>query len=331
MSKVTFIAVIAVVMIVLLSGNRAQGGVSVIVNGSFEDDDRINDITVDMPHGWYDVYWSGDNFGGWVNDDWSTYVDGGYSLTLYSRSYRNIEAEEMIMISQQVYLEDVNHIVFDIKLGTEYSSISWEPDRRTAILLIDDNIVWSSDELELNQSGEYTVDVNEGRIEEYKDEASHKLSLAMKSDIDEYPYLQYWAQWDFVKFDAHCGGFGYLPEDLDQSCYVDMNDLKILAERWLTEKPSNKYDLYEDDQDIINLPDFAVLANAWLENTDSKNWPDDNCYDLGLLATDLNNDGIVNFYDFAILVGDWDEVVDYNDIFILAYEWLEETGLYDLE
>ena len=43
-----------VVMIMLVMAQLTQAGVSSIVNGSFEDDGYISDITVKQPNGWSD-------------------------------------------------------------------------------------------------------------------------------------------------------------------------------------------------------------------------------------------------------------------------------------
>ena len=53
--------------------------------------------------------------------------------------------------------------------------------------------------------------------------------------------------------------------DFNIDCIVDFKDLKVIAETWLyfdlpTALPAN---LYDDDR--INLRDFAVLANSWLD------------------------------------------------------------------
>ena len=314
MKKAVFVAVVVIMMLLT---NKTKAGVSVVVNGSFEYDGRIDNIIIEKaPQRWCcDVNFPSDKFGGWVKNDWSTYVDGGYSLTLYSKAFQSVEIGDIAIVSQQVYLEDVNHIFFDIKLGTEYSDIKWDPNERTAVLLIDGDEVWNSDDLEPN---EVVVD------DKYKDANSHTLSLAIRADVDGLSSWQYWAQWDFVRFDAHCEGFGYLPEDLNQDCYVNMFDLEILAQQWLEEAPAYKYDLFEDG--IVDFLDFAVLANRWMG--DSFGYEQEN----KLLAADFNNDGIVDFRDFAILAKDWDcGEFDYDSLSILADEWLQKSWLYGLE
>ncbi len=321
MMKKTAIAA-AVIIVMLLFGNSMKAGVSVVVNGTFEKDNRINNITLEeAPHGWSDVNLPSE-FGGWVKNDWSTYVENGYSLTLYSKAYQSTETGDIAMVSQEVYLEDVNEIIFDVKLSTEYSYIPWDSQRRSAVLLIDDDVVWDSDVLGVGANGEYrdiTVDVNG-----LYGAGLHKLSLAIRTDVDEgNPLWQDWAQWDFVRFDTYCEGFGYLPADLNYDCYVNWPDLEILAEEWLEEPSVERYDLFADDENIIDLYDFSVLADSWLDDS----------YLLGdrLLDMDRNNDGIVNFTDFAFLAEDWElESVDYDDINKLAEQWLETNWIYEL-
>ncbi|MHC4094829.1 MAG: hypothetical protein ACYSU3_02110 [Planctomycetota bacterium] len=101
-------------------------------------------------------------------------------------------------------------------------------------------------------------------------------------------------------------------------------------------------DLAEDD--IVNFKDFAGLAGRWRDNTDWRNWQDENCFELELPAADLNYDGIVNLRDFAILIGDLgsegpcirsdidgSEVVDYGDFTKLIDGWLLKSWLYGLK
>jgi hypothetical protein len=325
MKKVTFVVVVIIMM--LLTG-KTEAGVSVIKNGSFEDDGEIYDITETAPADWNDVNVPTDKFSGYVDEDWKS--DGDYSLTVYSKALAKCNAGDMATVSQQVYLADtlgnVNQIVFDIKLSA--SSGDWDPNKRSALVLIDGEIVWDSDVLGPSEYGDgvyWDVVVSDIDI---NDTNSHTLSLAIRADLDETlpSFINYWTQWDFVRFDAHCEGAGYLRADLTgpdgrRDCYVDEFDLKLLAENWLEENPAYRYDLFEDGDDIVNLRDFGVLAEVW--TGDSYGQEDK------LLSGDLNNDGIVNLLDFAIAAESYSGgQVDYNDISILAEQWLEKNWLY---
>jgi len=152
---------------------------------------------------------------------------------------------------------------------------------------------------------------------------------------------QYIVRWDFVKFDTYCGGFGYLPEDLNHDCYVDEFDLGMLAGQWLAE---DIYGLFEDDEDIVNWYDFTILAGSWQDYRNWGNWNDPNFIELdALLDADLNDDGIVNLKDFAVLTDNWLSgencirsnidclgAVDYEDLSIMVDEWLQISWLYGL-
>jgi hypothetical protein len=325
MKKATVIAAITVMLLLAL---WAQGGVSMVRNGSFENDGVINFITAeDPPQYWCDVNIPSGKFGGYVDTVWSTH--GNYSLTLYSEALGTFDANDMATASQQVYLADVNQIIFDIKLSTDWSAIPWD-STRSAILLIDGNIVWDSNtSLGPNADGEYlnqTVDVNQI----YKDANSHVLSLGIRTNIaEEKPYIYYLAQWDFVKFDTHCGGFGYLPEDLNRDCYVDFLDFAMLAGQWLAEEPAYNCDLLADDESIVNLRDFAILASYWQDSA---------CGPLnGCRGSDFDGSRTVDFADLMIFAEYWlepvvalsdlntDRVVDFKDVAIFAGGWLDNT------
>ena len=304
--------VLAVVMIMMLSANKIRAGVSVVENGSFEEDGTaIADITAEIPHGWDDVNMPSGWFGGSVYADWATH--GDYYLNLYTYAYGTFAADETITISQQVYLADVNQIIFDVKLDTTYGD-PWDPAKRTAVMLIDGTVVWESNSVGADVGGDYfdqTVDVNG-----IYDASPHTLTLGLRANMSETSYVDYRTQWDFVRFDTYCEGFGFLQGDINLDCYVDWLDLEMLAGQWLVESPAEKYDLFQDANNIVNFNDFAVLADSWMANS----------YELDstLMAMDLNYDGIVNFIDYAILAEDWSSgAADYNDIAVLADEWLQ--------
>ena len=331
MKKIT---VVTVVIVVLLFAHWAWAGVSLVRNGSFENDGtEIGDIIVKAPMDWEDVNVPADKFGGKVNTDWSThgYDDGdGNSLTLYSEALAMLNAGDTAMVSQKVYLEEgVNKIIFDLRLSS--SSGTWG-EVRSAVVLIDSNVVWDSNDYTPDSNDEYRnqqIDIND--INGIGDTNLHTLSLAIRSNVTEtqFPsFIEYRAHWDFVKFDVHCGGFGYLPEDLNWDCYVDMNDLEILAGQWLAKDPNYEYDLFKDESNIINFYDFGVLADRWGATTDWRDWAGDSFTEVGPDAGDLNGNGIINFEDFAIVAEGFDG--DYSEVSLIADEWLERSWLYGL-
>jgi len=300
--------------------------ISMVRNGSFESDGIINDIAVEMPRRWCDVNVPSGKFGGEINTLWSTH--GNYSLRLYS-GYATFTAGDMATVSQQVYLTDVNQIIFDLRLGT-IAGYPWDPSQRSALLLIDGNVVWDSNDWIPDAGGEYLnqmVDVNEV----YKDTSPHILSLAMRANVTGTEwFFEYLAQWDFVKLDTYCGGFGYLPEDLNSDCYVDILDLKVLTEQWLVEELNQEYDLFEDQKLIINFPDFAVFASYW-QNDDCRqtDWCE---------GSDFNRSGDVDFADLMMFAEHWlgqvtfllsdlteDKRMDFRDYAGLTNRWLDNT------
>jgi hypothetical protein len=318
MQKQVFVKAV-IIMLALASCIRAD--VSVIVNGGFEDDESIDDIIVQEPNGW-DVNLPVDEFGipkfgGYVLSDWVQ--EGNYNLTLFSNEGETFDGNTA-MVSQQVNLRDINQIFFDIRLDTYSASSSepWDPNKCAAVVLIDDEVVWESNDVGPDVRDEYlheTVDVS-GK---YGDRGLHKLSIGMRVSEGETPDFFYFTDWDSIRFDLHCGDFGFLDGDFTRDCYVDANDLRLLAQVWLQEvDPYDKCNLFSDDDlelyGVINFHDFAVYSETWDGNTaDLKNFVDvwlgevepNNIYNL-FSADDLEPNGVINFFDFAVFTEDWE-------------------------
>jgi len=305
--------VFGVMMVVLLAVNSAQADVCQIVNGSFEDDDWIADIAVKDPNGWT-ANVPADRFHGYVSSDWRT--DGSYNLTLYSEFYQTFAPGDMATVSQQLYLADVNEIRFDLKLET-YAFSPWDPNKCTAVVLIDDEVVWESKSVGTDVRGEYR---NQATTvgEKYKTTGLHKLSLGIRVNVAEQLWDRYITHWDSIRCTLYCGGGGLLAGDLNHDCYVDMNDLKLLADAWLREVDA--YDRLNpfrgDDVEgygTINFLDFAAYASIWKGNisdlsTFSNKWLEqvdfDDEYNL-FRSDDVGPYSIVNFRDFGVLADNW--------------------------
>jgi hypothetical protein len=313
---------------------------SIIKNGSFEADGYINDISAEAPQYWCDVSLPANKFYGYVDSDWGTQgygTEDPYSLTIFSYKYGTFAVNDTGAVSQQVYFEeDVNELIFDVKLAT--SSGVWDPAKRTALVIIDGNEVWESNSVGTDVRGEY-LDQSYVVEDKYKDGNPHTLSLALRANVSGTPYIYYYAQWDFIKFDKYCGGFGYLPEDFDGDCYVDTSDLRVLAEAWLTEVPGQRCDLSGDG--VIDFKDFSFFANYWKANSFWENWGNSNCYAMELLLSDIDDSGEVDYGDILMLADDWlntgdciradlnfDGVVDFKDFAVLAGDWRQKSWLY---
>jgi len=305
--------IVGVTMVVLLVANLARASVCQILNGSFEDNGWISNVAVKDPNGWT-ANVSGDKFRGYVGSDWRT--DGSYNLTLYSEFWQTFAPGDMATVSQQLYLADVNEITFDLKLDT-YAFSPWDPNKCTAVVLIDDDVVWQSKSIGTDVRGEYrnqrfTVG------EKYKTPGLHKLSLGIRVNVAEQLWDRYITHWDSIECTVYCGGGGLLAGDFNRDCYVDVNDLKLAAEIWLAEvDPYDRRNLFRGDDveghGTINLLDFAayakvwkgsisdlqVLAEKWLAEVDL-----DDEHNL-FRGDDVQPSARVNFLDFRVFADNW--------------------------
>lgn len=257
------VAVIGVIMVMLLVGNLTQAADCEMVNGSFEDDGQIYDIVAAEPNGW-DVNLPANKFGGYVYRDWP--AEGSYNLTVYSQWFQTFDVNDMATVSQDVYLADVNQINFDLKLET-YSMTPWDPNKCTAVLLIDDDVVWESSNAGSDVRGEY-FDQTYAVEDKYRDEDPHKLSLGIRINVAEMLWERYITQWDFIQCTLYCEGAGLLAGDFNRDCRVDMRDLKLVADVWLSEPDQHdQYNLFKGDDvgtsGIVNFFDFAIFADTW--------------------------------------------------------------------
>ena len=244
----------------------AQEKVCEIINGSFEEDGSIVDITMREPNGW-DVNVPSGKFTGKTEALWST--DGSFSLFLSSQWFKAFAAGDIAMVSQDVFLDDVNEITFDLKLDT-YTGFGWDPNNATAVVMIDGQIVWEPNSASSDIRGVYTG--QRYIIEEkYRDGNPHKLSFGLRINIDTtagfFEFYRVW--WDSIECVVYCDGGGLLAGDFNRDCFVDMNDLEQAADLWLHEVDSDdKHNLFRDDDlagyGTINFFDLAILADNWL-------------------------------------------------------------------
>jgi len=310
-------------LIIISSANYANAEVSWIANSSFEWDGTILNIDGSMPTGWDDANFPS-FFVGNISSDWSP--DGNYSLTIHTAAYEAFSKDQEGLLTQFVCLDDANEIIFDLKLETDHPAYAWDPQKRSAIVKIDDSIIWDSNSLGSGDiAGEYLdCVINVNQFEQFKDGQIHSLSFGISvNEYDSLPLTAYYARFDKITFDAHCGGGGYYPADFNFDCSVDVNDLKLLADHWLTEaEEPNKFDLYYDE--FIDFQDYAIFAQNWMGDS----WGGDGRY----LDFDFNLDGIVNFLDYAELVKNWDtQGIDYNQLDDFIEEWLHKSWRYPTE
>jgi len=321
-------SVFAAVAIMMLLTNYILGNDCTLVNGSFEADGVIPDLTVEDPNGWTDVNMPVDVngmylFGGWVFNEWKT--DGNWSLTVYSMGEMTFNINDRAWVAQYVYLTDVNAIRFDLRLSILPELQPWDPNICTVVLEIDDEPVWWSPSDKADVKGQYRNQMySVGSI--YNDNGLHKLALVLRMKVAGKRPLNYIADWDNIRFSLFtlaCGGYGYPTGDFNHDCVVDFLDYAVLAEEWLNEtdpcNPNYICDLYKGDESqpygVINFLDFAVYAEDW----------DCNTAELGNFAAgwlqEVDTNDPYNLYhgDDIEPIGK----IDLADLVIFGENWLE--------
>jgi len=319
----------ASVMVIFYGG--ICNAVSVVKNGSFENDGSMFLTPTHIPEYYCNVDFNDSGFSAFIDYDWSTH--GSFSLTMYSDMFGSFEPNDAATISQSVYLADVSQLIFDVHLFATYG-YPWDINVVTARLLIDGNDVWNSDGLAYTAgqfTGEVAVDINET----FNDDSLHILSLQLRADVGDLQFVEYRAQWDFIVFSTFCSSLA----DFTGDCIIDINDLEILAAGWLD---PNGPDLTGDD--TVNFADFAVLANLWMSDGSSIGDPVWLEPDFVFLDEDLNDDGIVDYYDIELFSENWlaeggacvradldgDGDIDLFDFNVLAESWQQTGDLYGL-
>jgi hypothetical protein len=253
-------------MLMLFAVGWAQAGVCEIINGSFEDDGPIGDIIAQEPNGW-DVNMPSGKITGNTEASWST--DGNFSLLFSSQWFTAFAAGDSGTVSQDVFLDDVNEITFDLKLDN-YTGFEWDPNIATAVVMIDDEIVWEPNSAKADIRGDY-IRQSYAVQEKYRDGNPHKLSLGLRINIaTQSGFFEFYrVRWDSINCVVYCDGGGLLAGDFNRDCLVDASDLQQVADAWLLEVEStDKHNLFRDDDlagiGTINFYDLAILADNWL-------------------------------------------------------------------
>ncbi len=207
----------------------------------------------------WDVNVPAGKFSGRVVSGWHT--DGQYSLSLRANWFVTYAGGEMATVSQMLVLDDVGRIGFDLKLKTLNNS-AWSPGVCTAMVLIDDDAVWQSNFAQADIQGEYpdqTCKVD-GR---FRDGQSHRVSLGLKMHVAGMQFETYECYWDGMELLAPAGdGEEPLAGDFNHDGYVDAGDLAMMAATWAAEvPPQSEYNLSAiDDGDLGGIVNFFDLA-----------------------------------------------------------------------
>jgi hypothetical protein len=105
--------------------------------------------------------------------------------------------------------------------------------------------------------------------DKFRDGQPHRVSLGLKMNASGMQFEIYESFWDRIEAMPFCNGGGLLAGDFNQDCFVDRDDLTMMAAMWLVEVPSHsRYNVStiddEDSAGLVNFFDLAVFGGNWL-------------------------------------------------------------------
>ncbi len=254
---------IAAIVVLLSGGYGLRAADCGLMNGSFEADGSIDDLREKDPNGWATDVPAG-KFSGYITNTWPT--DGAYNLRLVAIWFMTFVAGDEATVSQEVLLDPIDQITFDLKLETRQST-PWDPNVCTAVALIDGDVVWESNLAQPDIRGEYP-DQTFAIDDQYRDGQLHRLSLGLRINTGGMLDEQYISHWDAVECTLRSDDEAPLPGDFNADGLVTADDLVLMAAMWLLDVPADdEYNLSGvDDVDangIVNFFDFAVFGSNW--------------------------------------------------------------------
>ena len=110
-------------------------------------------------------------------------------------------------------------------------------------MVIDGEVAWTSDSLVRTTTGEYrdqvyTIDSR------YRTPGGHTVGFGLRINVAGQLWDRYYTYWDAIECVPACDGAGLLPGDFNEDCFVDCDDLAMMAAMWLTAMPSySRYNL----------------------------------------------------------------------------------------
>jgi len=253
-----------VVTLMFATGSHVRADCAV-VNGSFESHGLVDNIYVRGLDGW-DVQLPEGMFSGRIVTAWST--DGPHSLMLSANWLVTFAGGELGTVSQVILLNDVDRIVFDLKLET--SGSGWDPAACTAVVLVDNDVVWESNFDRADIRGEYrdqayVVD------DKYRDGQLHRLAFGLRVNAGGMFWTTYTGYWDSIRCASRACSGGPWTGDFNRDCVVDVDDLMMMAGQWLTEVPldspynlSTTVDENSRGAGTVNFLDWAAFSSNWL-------------------------------------------------------------------
>ncbi len=253
-----------VVTLMLATGSHVRADCAV-VNGSFESYGPVDNIYVRGLDGW-DVQLPEGLFSGRIVTAWST--EGPHSLLLSANMMLTFADGELGTVSQMILMNDVDRIVFDLKLDTFGSG--WDPTVFAAVVLVDQDVVWASDFEQADIRGEYrdqayVVD------DKYRDGQLHRLAFGLRANTGGQFWTTYIGYWDSIRCTSRTCSGDALTGDFNRDCAVDVDDLMMMAGQWLAEVPlDSPYNLGTTVDEssrgtgTVNFLDLAAFSNNWL-------------------------------------------------------------------
>jgi hypothetical protein len=255
--------VVSAVVVVLLAVSCVGAADCGLINAGFEDDAQINNISVLDPTGW-DANLPAGKFQGYVSSDWAT--GGHYSLTLYSDWFVIFVPGDMAIVSQEMMLDDVDTISFDLKLNTR-GYTPWDPNICSAVVVVDHDVVWTSGFGQADIRGEY-LDQTYAVDAKYRDGRPHRLGVGLQMHVAGMLFERYASSWDSLECVPLTSAAQPVPGDFNGDGFIDLSDLVLLGARWLDPVGlADPYNLSGIDDDefggVVNFYDFAVLGVNW--------------------------------------------------------------------
>lgn len=334
------IKICLMVCIMLLCANTIFATGHGLVNGSFEDDKRIIDISTREPNGW-DVNVPVLQFGGLVDNLFGV-TDGNWSLTLYSKYYKTFEVNDIAFVWQLVDLSDVNQIFFDVHLDT-YGGV-WNPAKRSAVVMIDEQVMWESPKTGSDIRGQY---LNQVINLNYSQSGLHRFAIGIRADVKETAAIEYYTDWDNITVVVGEPNLPFEPEFVivskrrvgrtifDYDCKVSLENLSPFTVRVtqfeIQSVPTNMtvIDSYVSDFEQIGAEETKTSADTCTFRVDRSELIDAAqikwrvSYEIVNTCQTMHQASI-SMLKFELNLGDFniDGQVDNADLVSLAEKWL---------
>ena len=196
------------------------------------------------------------------------------SLSYFTKA--PIYYQRLASISYTDYVGQGNIVSTKIDLP---SNEDWQTVNFTADA--NENTDLTVDVLDGQSGGIILTDVNSGEDISGIDVMSIKLRANLSTaDANITPVLHDWSA-TYTDYDRMCESMWSAPEfsrqcsfiagDFEPDCDVDMKDLKVLADAWLSSPGSGNWnpsaDISNPPDNVINFSDFVVFAQNWLLGT----------------------------------------------------------------